>query len=474
MVSLKNKSPRLLVIGDLMVDQYLWGTCGRISPEAPVQIINIDRESELLGGAGNVVNNLKKLGAYVDVISVIGNCSTSEQLTKLFSEIEVSTKFLIIENSRNSTKKTRIIASQQQVIRYDQETSDDITKESRVRIIELLDEIILNYDVILLSDYGKGVLTTELTRSIIKTANKYNKKVLIDPKGSDYSKYKGAFLLTPNKKEASEATKIEITDDKSLVKAIKKLKSICNLNKSLITLSENGVAIFDESFRIHPTIAKEVFDVTGAGDTVLASIGFALASGLKIDDSIEFANLAAGIVVGKIGSATTSVDEIIQFKDSMNQSSLQKHIKSISEIIPLVNELKKQNKRIVFTNGCYDLIHPGHIKYLIDAKKLGDILVVGLNSDKSVTSLKGDTRPINNQDDRACILAAIEAVDYIVIFNEDTPYKLIKLIKPHILVKGGDYEGKDVVGQDIVEEVKLVKFVNGYSTSKSIEKIKNI
>jgi D-beta-D-heptose 7-phosphate kinase/D-beta-D-heptose 1-phosphate adenosyltransferase len=313
-----------------------------------------------------------------------------------------------------------------------------------------------------------------LTRSIIKTANKYNKKVLIDPKGSDYSKYKGAFLLTPNKKEASEATKIEITDDKSLVKAIKKLKSICNLNKSLITLSENGVAIFDESFRIHPTIAKEVFDVTGAGDTVLASIGFALASGLKIDDSIEFANLAAGIVVGKIGSATTSVDEIIQFKDSMNQSSLQKHIKSISEIIPLVNELKKQNKRIVFTNGCYDLIHPGHIKYLIDAKKLGDILVVGLNSDKSVTSLKGDTRPINNQDDRACILAAIEAVDYIVIFNEDTPYKLIKLIKPHILVKGGDYEGKDVVGQDIVEEVKLVKFVNGYSTSKSIEKIKNI
>lgn len=474
MVSLKNKSPRLLVIGDLMVDQYLWGTCGRISPEAPVQIINIDRESELLGGAGNVVNNLKKLGAYVDVISVIGNCSTSKQLTKLFSEIEVSTKFLIIENSRNSTKKTRIIASQQQVIRYDQETSDDITKESRVRIIELLDEIILNYDVILLSDYGKGVLTTELTRSIIKTANKYNKKVLIDPKGSDYSKYKGAFLLTPNKKEASEATKIEITDDKSLVKAIKKLKSICNLNKSLITLSENGVAIFDESFRIHQTIAKEVFDVTGAGDTVLASIGFALASGLKIDDSIEFANLAAGIVVGKIGSATTSVDEIIQFKDSMNQSSLQKHIKSINEIIPLVNELKKQNKRIVFTNGCYDLIHPGHIKYLIDAKKLGDILVVGLNSDKSVTSLKGDTRPINNQDDRACILAAIEAVDYIVIFNEDTPYKLIKLIKPHILVKGGDYEGKDVVGQDIAEEVKLVKFVNGYSTSKSIEKIKNI
>jgi len=472
MIDLKNKSPRLLVIGDLMVDQYLWGSCDRISPEAPVQVINVDRESKILGGAGNVVNNLKKLGAKVDIISVVGNCEVSSELIKLLVDINVHTKYLITQKNRISSKKTRIIASQQQVVRYDRESSDDIDVDSQNTIIETFNKIVNNYEAILLSDYGKGVLTNQLTQSLIYIAKKYNKKVLVDPKGIDYFKYKGAYLLTPNKKEASIATKINIIDDASLTDAILELKSMCDLDISLITLSENGIAIYDDELRTHPTIAKEVFDVTGAGDTVLASLGFALACGNNIDDAVAFSNLAGGVVVGKIGSATATLNEVIEYESSLNKSSGDKHIKTQVEIAKLSQELKLKGKKIVFTNGCFDLIHAGHISYLEKAKNFGDVLIIGLNSDSSVTSLKGKGRPINLQEDRAYILAALEVVDYVVIFDEDTPYKLIKSIKPHILVKGGDYIGKEVVGQDIADELKLVEFVDGKSSTKTIEKIK--
>ena len=472
MINLKNKSPNVLVIGDLIVDQYLWGSCQRISPEAPVQVIDVDRESTVLGGAGNVVNNLKKLGAQVDIVSVVGNCRISNELKKLLEDIKVHTKFLITQKNRISSKKTRIIASQQQVVRYDRESSDDIDAESQKTIINTFNNIVNDYEVILLSDYGKGVLTNQLTQSLINTAKKYNKKVLVDPKGINYLKYKGAFLLTPNKKEASIATKINIVDDASLTDALVELKSICNLDISLVTLSEDGIAIYDGKLRTHPTTAKEVFDVTGAGDTVLASLGFAIACGYSIDESVAFSNLAGGVVVGKIGSATATINEIIEYESSLNKSSSNKHIKSRIEIASLSRELKLKGKKIVFTNGCFDLLHAGHISYLETAKNFGDILILGLNSDRSVTSLKGMGRPINLEADRAYILAALEVVDYVVIFDEDTPYELIKSIKPHILVKGGDYEGKEVVGQDIADELKLVEFVHGKSSTKTIEKIK--
>ena len=472
MINLKNKSPNVLVIGDLIVDQYLWGSCQRISPEAPVQVIDVDRESTVLGGAGNVVNNLKKLGAQVDIVSVVGNCRISNELKKLLEDIKVHTKFLITQKNRISSKKTRIIASQQQVVRYDRESSDDIDAESQKTIIKTFNNIVNDYEVILLSDYGKGVLTNQLTQSLINTAKKYNKKVLVDPKGINYLKYKGAFLLTPNKKEASIATKINIVDDASLTDALVELKSICNLDISLVTLSEDGIAIYDGKLRTHPTTAKEVFDVTGAGDTVLASLGFAIACGYSIDESVAFSNLAGGVVVGKIGSATATINEIIEYESSLNKSSSNKHIKSRIEIASLSRELKLKGKKIVFTNGCFDLLHAGHISYLETAKNFGDILILGLNSDRSVTSLKGMGRPINLEADRAYILAALEVVDYVVIFDEDTPYELIKSIKPHILVKGGDYEGKEVVGQDISDELKLVEFVHGKSSTKTIEKIK--
>jgi D-beta-D-heptose 7-phosphate kinase/D-beta-D-heptose 1-phosphate adenosyltransferase len=471
MIDLQGKSPKLLVIGDLMIDHYLWGSCERISPEAPVQVVNVEYESSVLGGAGNVINNLSALGAKVDVISVIGGCEISDELKTLLTDIGVNTQYLITQKDRITSKKSRIIASQQQVVRYDRESTDEISHESQKEILDTFRSIITDYDAVLLSDYGKGVLTKELTNSLINIANENNKKVLVDPKGLDYSKYKSAYLLTPNKKEASEATQVNIKDDASLTQAITQLKTECDLDVSLITLSEQGVAIYDDKLRTHPTVAREVFDVTGAGDTVLASLGFALACGYEIDDAVEFSNLAAGVVVGKIGSATATLNEIIEYESSLNKSTSDEHIKTLSEIATLSEELKTRGKKIIFTNGCFDILHAGHVRYLETAKSYGDILILGLNSDRSVTALKGEGRPINIQLDRAYILAALEAVDYVVVFDEDTPYDLIKAIKPHILVKGGDYEGKEVVGQDIADELKLVQFVDGKSTTRTIEKI---
>ena len=466
-----NKKPNILVIGDLMIDHYLWGSCDRISPEAPVQVVNVKKESSVLGGAGNVINNLVALGSVVDVISVVGNDSVANELKSLLEKIDVPTSNLVVENNRKTSKKSRLIASQQQVLRYDMESIDDINENSHKQIIQTLEKNIDKYSSIILSDYGKGVLTTNLTKEIIKIANKNNIKVLVDPKGKDYSKYKGSYTLTPNKKEAMEATNIDIKDESSLIEALKSLKTQCELEVSLITLSEQGIAIFDDELTIKPTVAREVYDVTGAGDTVIASIAFALGNNLDIKDAIYFANLAAGVVVGKIGSATTTLDEIYEYEYSLHKSNSTSHIKTFDEIKTLSSKLHSQGKKIVFTNGCFDILHVGHVKYLEVAKSYGDVLILGLNADSSVRKLKGPTRPINTQDDRAYILASLESVDYVVIFEEETPYELIKLIKPHVLVKGGDYEGKEVVGQDIADELKLVQFVDGKSTTNTIKRI---
>tara|TARA_B110000008_G_scaffold279993_1_gene330410 strand:+ start:15372 stop:16799 length:1428 start_codon:yes stop_codon:yes gene_type:complete len=472
MIELKNYSPKILVIGDLMIDHYLWGSCERISPEAPVQVVDIINESTSLGGAGNVINNLNALGAKVDVISVVGHCTVTKDLKLLLEDININTDFLISEEDRITSKKTRIIASHQQVARYDRECNDEISDKSIASIKKKYKEIINDYDAILLSDYGKGVLTFELTQSLIKIANKNRIKILVDPKGLNYSKYRGAYLLTPNKMEAFEATKIDIKDAETLASSISLLKNQCNLDVSLITLSDQGVAIYDDSLRIHPTVAKEVFDVTGAGDTILASLGFALSCNMNIDDAVKFANLAAGIVVGKLGSATASLNEIIEYESSLEKSNKYSRIKSWNEISLIIAELKKNNKKIIFTNGCFDILHIGHIKYLEKAKSFGDILIVGLNSDQSVKRLKGNDRPVTLQYDRAYILASLDVVDYLVIFNEDTPLDLIKLIKPDVLVKGGDYKDKEVVGQDLVDDIQIVKFIEEKSTTKIINKIK--
>jgi D-beta-D-heptose 7-phosphate kinase/D-beta-D-heptose 1-phosphate adenosyltransferase len=467
------KAPKILVVGDLMVDHYLWGSCERISPEAPVQVVDVKKETKRLGGAGNVINNLIDLGCEVGICSVVGDDEGGEFLDERLSSRGVKKEVFLVSKERQTSVKSRVIASHQQIIRVDKETKQDISSEIEKEILSIYKEVVENYDGVVLSDYAKGVLTSSLTSKLIDIANKNGKVILADPKGNDYSKYSGATLLTPNKKEASQATSIDIKDKKTLTQALEKLKNELSLDFSLITLSEDGIALLEKQFHQIPTVAQEVFDVTGAGDTVIASLAFGLCSGLDILETVKFANYAAAVVVAKVGSATATLEEIEEYKASIHKGNIQRNLKTLEQIKKQVLKLKQMGKKIVFTNGCFDILHRGHVSYLDTAKSFGDILVLGLNSDSSVKKLKGENRPINNEEDRAFVLLALESVDFVTIFNKETPYDLIKALEPDVLVKGGDYEGKEVVGSDIVKEVKLVQFVDGKSTTKTIEKIKS-
>ena len=454
-----NKKPNILVVGDLMVDHYLYGKVERISPEAPVQVVDIQKEELLMGGAGNVINNLISLGAKVGVCSVIGDDEGGEFLHQRLGQKGVVKEGLVTQKGRKTSHKSRVLASHQQIVRIDKEDKEDISKESEDTILMRIKIVLPFYDAIVLSDYGKGVLTNTLTQNIISLSKEKDKLVLVDPKGNDYSKYKGATLLTPNKKEATEATGIDIKDDETLLKALKKLKDEQDLTYSIITLSEEGIALLDKDFEKIPTVAKDVFDVTGAGDTVIASIAISLVEGNSIKEAVEFANKAAAVAVSHVGCYAVKRDEIESFDKD-------KKIVTLDELLKIL----PKDKKIVFTNGCFDILHAGHVKYLKEAKSFGDILIVGLNSDESVKRLKGESRPINTFEDRATVLSALESVDFVVGFSEDTPYELIKVIKPDVLVKGGDYEGKEVVGSDIAKETRLVQFVDGKSTTNIIQR----
>ncbi len=468
----QNCRPKLLVIGDLMIDHYLWGKTERISPEAPVPVIDVKNESEVLGGAGNVVNNLVALGAEVEVASVIGADENGERLRRMLDELGVGQEALIVEEGRSTTRKSRVIASHQQVIRFDSETRTPIDPQSEEKLLERVKVLLeRGIDTVLISDYGKGVLTDSLTQGIIHLARERGIRVMVDPKGTDYSKYRGATAITPNKKEAGEATGIVITDEASLREAGFRLKEELELERAIVTLSEEGMAIFGDSMQVIPTVAREVYDVTGAGDTVIATLGFVRACGGEIDEAARIANAAAAVVVGKLGSATASWEEIIAFEDALHESTTEFRIQDRETLAKTVERLRSEGKRIVFTNGCFDLLHLGHVKYLEKAKSFGDVLIVGLNSDDSVRRLKGETRPVNPEYDRAYLLAALEAVDYVSIFDEDTPLELIRIVRPDILVKGGDYRGKEVVGREIAGELRLVDFVEGRSSSGIIRKI---
>jgi len=470
---IRNSSIEIALIGDLMIDHYIWGSCNRISPEAPVQVVEVSKESSVLGGAGNVIRNLISLDSKVSVYTVIGSDTNAKYAKELLSDISADTDSIIEEEGRTTTKKSRVIASNQQIIRFDDESREDISIESQDILLSTLKSNIDRYDAILLSDYGKGVLTVNLTKSIISLAKEYSKPILVDPKGDDYSKYRGATLLTPNKKEASLASHIDILDKKSLREAGYKIKDELSLEHGIITLSEEGIAIFDDDMTLVPTVAREVYDVTGAGDTVLASLGVALSVGMDIEEACRFANKAAAIVVAKVGSATATLNEIEEYEHSLNKGQIDSKIKDLIQIERISDRLKAQGRRVVFTNGCFDILHRGHASYLQKAKELGDTLIVGLNSDNSIKRLKGESRPINNLEDRAYLLAALESVDYVVPFKEDTPYDLIERVMPDILVKGADYEGREVVGSDLAKEVRLIDFIEGKSTSGIIEKISN-
>ena len=465
--------PRLLVVGDLMIDHYLWGKTERISPEAPVPVIDVGEETEVLGGAGNVVNNLVALGARVEVASVIGDDADGARLEQMLKALDVGTSALMKERGRTTTRKSRVIASHQQVIRFDSETRQAVTAESEAKLLERIGALLdAGVDTVLISDYGKGVLTEGVTQGVIAQAKERGIRVMVDPKGRDYSKYRGATAITPNKKEASEATGIAIIDEASLREAGFRLKKELELERAIITLSEEGMAIFGEEMRVIPTVAKEVYDVTGAGDTVIATLGYVRACGGSIDEAARIANAAAAVVVGKLGSATATWDEIIAYEKALHESTTEHRIKSREALAETIRHLKNEGRKIVFTNGCFDILHLGHVKYLQKAASFGDVLIVGLNSDDSVRRLKGSDRPVNPQYDRAYLLAALEAVDFVTIFDEDTPYELIKIVQPDVLVKGGDYAGKEVVGSDIAKEVKLVDFVEGRSTTATIEKMR--
>lgn len=473
MFNLESKSPKILVIGDLMIDHYVWGSCERISPEAPVQVVDVKNESNRLGGACNVAHNLIALNAQVFVCGVVGNDDTGLWLGDKLESIGVDISYLFVDTSRPTTKKTRVIIANQQVLRIDRESKAPIDSSIQIDIMQRLHAVLDEVDCIIISDYGKGLLNDELTQFIITYAKKKSKFVLCDPKGKDYSKYRGATLLTPNKKEAELATDIIISNEESLIRAGMTLKNKCQLDISLITLSEDGIGIFaNDAMERIPTRAKEVYDVTGAGDTVIAALGFALSSGCDILQACEFANAAAAVVVGKVGSAVATHNEILQYAHTQ-PSNLQQHIES--KIISKENLLKilktlKQNK-IVFTNGCFDILHIGHLNYLNHARDLGGLLIVGLNDDDSIKRLKGKERPINPLNNRALMLAGLECVDYVVSFSEDTPLELIKAIQPDVLVKGGDYHNKEVVGSEYAKEVILIDFVEGYSTSNIIDSI---
>jgi D-beta-D-heptose 7-phosphate kinase/D-beta-D-heptose 1-phosphate adenosyltransferase len=467
---------RALVIGDLMLDEYLWGKAERISPEAPVQVVDVLREDLRLGGAGNVVNNLIALGCQVSVCSVIGEDDNAVVLRQVFGDMGVATDAVFADPERRTGKKTRVIAAHQQIVRIDRESKEEIGAALESRIIAFLEKNGADFQVFVVSDYLKGVLTCRVLKSIIDTGRRLGVPVVVDPKGSDYDKYRGATIITPNRKEAEQASHVQIVDEASLNTAAAGLLAGLQLAAVLITRSEAGMSLFrSDNEPLHiPTVAREVYDVTGAGDTVLAVLSLGLAAGVNLADAAGLANIAAGIVVGKLGTSTVSPAEIMDEVGRGHKDSDSK-IKNLDVLAGIIEAEKAKGKQIVFTNGCFDLLHVGHVKYLQKARACGDLLVLGLNSDASIRRLKGEKRPLIGEEERAHILAALDCIDFIVIFDEDTPLRVITALKPAVLVKGGDYTIEGVVGREIVESaggrVELVSFVDGKSTTNIIEKI---
>jgi len=470
---------RVLVIGDLMIDEYLWGKVDRISPEAPVQIVSVTKKEFTLGGAGNVVNNIVSLGAKVSVIGVVGTGPDGYLLLKQFEELGVDISGIVQQKGRTTTKKTRIIAANQHVLRIDRETKEELSDNTAGFIAAFIEEKIPDVDVVLISDYGKGVITRGLLSGLLSVAKKYRKIVIADPKGLDYSKYSEMSLLTPNKKEAALVAGLEIIDEPTLYKAGEKILEKIAVERLLITCGKDGMVLFDRDKKPDKIMAeaRQVYDVSGAGDTVLAVLGLATAIGESFENSAYIANKAAGIVVGKMGTATVSQEELsCALNPREDRHSLKR--KNLPELVELVKELKKQGKRIVFTNGCFDLLHSGHIKFFSESRRLGDLLIVALDDDESVKRLKDRSRPVINEGERARILCALDSVDYVTIFSAGELDSIIRQIQPDILTKGSNYASQKVYGRELVEQsggrVALIPVTDKISSTGIINNIRNI
>ncbi len=479
-------SPKIMVIGDLMLDKYVWGEVKRISQEAPIPIINVSSEDVRPGGAGSVVNNLKALGAQVFACGIIGDDTHGHTLLNIFKNMGVDTAGIIIDKSRPTILKMRLMGhlqtagkGVQQLLRVDYEKTHIISMETEAQLNVYLNKTISACDMVLVSDMNKGLLSHSLLKMIVALCKKHKKIVIVDPKlVSDYSCYEGFTAMTPNRNETETATGIKITDSDSLNHAGRKLVSRLSLEYCIITLDRDGMFLYHKNGngKIIPTTPRNVFDVTGAGDMVLSMFGMVVGSGHSFEDAAPLANIAAGIEVGKIGATPVSKGEILG-ELMIGRNQLSSKIKDVEVLVGILNEHRRKNDKIVFTNGCFDILHVGHIEYLKFARKQGDLLVVGLNTDRSVKSLKGHSRPFVSEAERAKMLAALEDITYVALFDELTPMELIKIVKPDVLVKGEDWKDVGVVGKEFVEsyggKIVLAPLVEGVSTTNIVSRIIN-
>jgi D-beta-D-heptose 7-phosphate kinase/D-beta-D-heptose 1-phosphate adenosyltransferase len=470
------KTARVLCIGDVMLDHYVYGQVERVSPEAPIPVLWIERETKTLGGAGNVLRNLRALGAAASFISVVGNDEAGREIGRLVEAQDGAEAHVLVQPQRTTTVKTRYIAGNQQLLRADRESSTPLDPYIREDMLRLARELVADHSVVVISDYAKGVLTEGVALEIIRAAREAGARVIVDPKGGDHIRYRGADLVKPNRRELAHATGMPVATDDEIIAASRSLIERCGFSAVLASLGAEGSVLIpaDGAAHIQRGEVREVFDVSGAGDTVVAAVAAALAVGVGLTDAARLGNVAAGIVVGKIGTAVVYESELTAALDGRDLHAADKVVPR-SHALDLAARWRRHGLKIGFTNGCFDLLHPGHVALLGQAKAACDRLVVGLNSDASTTRLKGPRRPIQSETERAAVLASLAAVDLIVVFEEDTPMELIRDLCPQLLVKGDDYRLDEVVGADLVRhaggEVLLAKVVPGYSTTATIARL---
>ena len=468
---------RILVLGDVMLDRFIYGTVERISPEAPIPVMSIERTADMLGGAANVARNVATLGGKATLIGVIGQDSCADNLRDQLALIPTIQACLIVDASRPTTLKTRHVADRQQILRADIESRAPLTGAIAAAVLEQYTAALADVDAVVISDYGKGVLSEALAAAAINAARNRGRPVLVDPKGKSFLKYRGATVLTPNRSELQVAAGHECSSDAQVVAAAKTIlaQEICAA--LVVTRGKEGMSIVEQdgSAAHIRTVAKEVYDVSGAGDTAAATLALGLSKGADIKQAARLANIAAGIVVGKYGTATVTAGEIVAILDrSAEGSAARKHF-TLETVLHRVARWRELGLSIAFTNGCFDLLHPGHVSLLAQAKQSADQLVVGLNSDLSVRRLKGADRPVQGEVARATVLASLKSVDAVVIFEEDTPLALIGALEPDVLVKGADYTIESVVGADLIQQrggkVILAEMVPAQSTTNTIRRL---
>lgn len=470
----------VLVVGDLILDRYLWGTVDRISPESPVPVVRLTRENEVAGGAANVAMNLAGLGVVVALAGYVGQDANGERLNEILARESIDISTVVTLPQWTTITKTRVISGNQQMLRIDREKAPVLDSEDPERLLKgirsRLDE---GVGIIILSDYAKGVLSHDVCNRIIAMAREEGVPVLVDPKGRDFSKYMGANVISPNRQELAAVSRVSADDLDTLLEEGRQLRERLGLDFLAVTLSAQGIALVEKDVvRRIPALAREVYDVSGAGDTVIAVLAAGLVAGLSRLDALHLANYAAGIVVGKVGTVPVTREELLKTLSAEQALEQSEKICSLPDLLQRVKSWRARGERIVFTNGCFDLLHAGHVTYLEKAGRLGHRLIIGLNTDRSVRELKGEGRPIINEGDRARVLAALASVDAVVLFDEETPLSLIRAVRPDILAKGADYTVEQVVGGDEVVawggEVALVELVNGKSSSLIVRSIKGV